>query len=275
MNQQTDQRTQDGGGPGSEAVSMPTSSSSWSIAAAAVLSAAVLAVSVYAGSVVLAGAFLLVSALLVVGWPVLFGLQRERSSILVLGIGAVALAVVVGRSGSADGIRWVTAALAISLALVFLQSLVSRGGRENVVVALAGMTMGLGVLASGAFVADAALRPGGREAVVAALSAAAAGAVIDALLLRRPTLREWGLPLSLVIGIAAGVLTARVADVAWNAPLVAGLLGAGVAHSLWTILRGLPDQAGSVRASLSMGAAGVLFAGVLPTAAVWLFEHLN
>lgn len=247
----------------------------WATAGAALVGAAVLAGAVFAGSVVLAAAYLLVSALVVVGWPMLLGLHRQRSSILVLGIGALSLSVIVGWSDSADGIRWVTAALAISLALVFLQSLVGRGGRENVVIALAGMALGLGVLASGAFVADAALRPDGRQAVVAAMAAAAAGAVLDALLLSRPALREWGLPVALLIGIGSGVLAAGIADVPWNAPLVAGLLAAGVSNALRTILSGLPGRARSVYASMAMGAAGVLFVGVLPTAAVWFFAHVG
>lgn len=272
MNQRTEGRTEDTDTSG---VTAGDPSSRWLIAGAALVSAAVLAGAVYAGSVVLAAAYLLVSALVVAGWPALLGLQRQRSSILVLGIGAISLTIIVGWAGSADGIRWVTAALAISLALVFLQSLVGRGGRENVVIALAGMALGLGVLASGAFVADAALRPGGREAVVAAMAAAAAGSVLDALLLRRPALREWGLPVALVIGIGSGLFAARIAAVPWNAPLVAGLLAAGVSHALRTILRGLPGRAGSVFASLAMGAAGVLFAGVLPTAALWFFAHVT
>lgn len=252
-----------------------TASSDWWMAGAAVVSAAFLAGAVYAGSVVLAVAYLLVSALVVAGWPALLALQRRRSSILVLGIGAISLTVIVGWARSADGIRWVTAALAISLALVFLQSLVGRGGRENVVVALAGMALGLGVLASGAFVADAALRPDGREAVVAAMAAAGAGAVLDALLMRRPTLRDWGLPVALVIGIGSGLLAAQIADVPWNAPLVAGLFAAGASNALRTVLRSLPGRAESALASLALGGAAVLFTGVLPTAAVWLFAHVN
>lgn len=254
---------------------MLTTSPGWSSAVIAVVSATVLAGAVYAGSVALAGAYLLVSALVVVGWPILLGLQRQRSSIVVLGIGAMSLTLIVGEADSADSIRWVTAALAISLALVFLQSLVGRGGREDVVVALAGMALGLGVLASGAFVADAALRPGGREAVVAAMAAAAAGAVVDALLRHRPALREWDLPVTLVIGIGSGVLAARIADVPWNAPLVAGLLAAGVSNALRTILRGLPGRTHAALTPLAMGGAGVLFVGVLPTAAVWFFAHVT
>lgn len=272
MNQRTERRTEETEG------SQPTvgdGSSGWMVAVAALMSAAALASAGYAGSVVLAVAYLLVSALVVVGWPLLLGLQRQRSSMLVLGIGALSLTTIVGWSDSADGIRWVTAALAISLALVFLQSLVGRGGRENVVIALSGMALGLGVLASGAFVADAALRPDGHEAVVAAMTAAAAVAGLDALLLSRPVLREWGLPVALLIGIGSGVLAARIADVPWNAPLVAGLLAAGVSYALRTILSGLPGRAGSVFASLAMGAAGVLFIGVLPTASVWFFAHVS
>ncbi|MBO1753819.1 hypothetical protein [Allobranchiibius sp. CTAmp26] len=240
----------------------------------AVVLAVLLVVCVYAGSVALAAAYLLSALVVAVGWPMLLGLQRERSSALVLGIGAVSMAIIVGWADTADGIRWVTAALAISLALVFLQSLVSRGERERVVISLAVMSLGLGALASGAFLADAALRVHGREAVVAALAGAALGTALDAVLHGRGRLSEATLPVSLLLGIGAGLIAAGIAGVPWNAPLVAGLLGAAVSHAFRTILRG-PARTGGPQAQLALGAATVLFVGVLPTAAVWIFSRIS
>lgn len=247
--------------------------------AGAVASALLLGVCAYAGSVPLGVAYLLSGLVLAGGWPMLLGLQRERSSAVVLAIGVLSMTAVVTTADNADGIRWVTAALAISLALVFLQSLIRRDGREQLVVSLSAMSLGLGVLASGAFLADAALRQHGREAVVAALAGAAIGAVLDATLGRRTHLAEWSLPASLVLGVAAGVIAARVAGVPWNAPLVAGLLGAGV-HALRAILAAPAGRLGSGRsgsmpAQLALGVGSVLFVGVLPTSAAWLFAHLT
>lgn len=251
-----------------------TSSSPLLAAVGAVVLAVLLVVCVYAGSVALAAAYLLSALVVAVGWPILHGLQRERSSALVLAIGAVSMAIIVGWADSADGIRWVTAALAISLALVFLQSLVSRGERERVVISLAVMSLGLGALASGAFIADAALRLHGREAVVAALAGAALGTALDAGLQGRGRLSEATLPVSLLFGIAAGVIAAQIAGIPWNAPLVAGLLGAAVSHAFRTILRG-PSRTGGPEAQLALGSATVLFVGVLPTAAVWFFAQIS
>ena len=240
----------------------------------AVVLAVLLAISAYAGSIALAAAYLLSALVVAVGWPMLLGLSRERSSALVLGIGAASMTLIVGWADSADGIRWVTAALAISLALVFLQSLVSRGAREQVVVSLAAMSLGLGVLAGGAFIADAALRQHGREAVVAALAGAALGTALDVGLRGRGRLAEATLPVSLLLGIAAGLIAAGVAGIPWNAPLVAGLLGAAVSHAFRTILRG-PARTAGAAAQLALGSATVLFVGVLPTAAAWFFHQIS
>ncbi|NYJ75918.1 hypothetical protein [Allobranchiibius huperziae] len=240
----------------------------------AIVLAVLLGFCAYAGSVALAAAYLLSALVVAVGWPMLLGLPRERSSSLVLGIAAVSMTVIVGWADTADGIRWVTAALAISLALVFLQSLVSRGERERVVISLAVMSLGLGALASGAFIADAALRDHGREAVVAALAGASLGTALDVALRGRERLSEATLPVSLLLGIGAGLIAAAVAGVPWNAPLVAGLLGAGVSHAFRSILRAAA-RLGGPAAQLALGSATVLFVGVLPTAATWFFAQIS
>lgn len=234
------------------------------------------------GRVPLAAAYLVSGLLFAGGWAMLLGLPRLRSSAVVLAVSAAATTVIVALTDDTEGIRWVTAALAISLALVFLHTLTRRGGPDQVVVSLSSMALGLGALGSGAFVADAALRPLGREAIVAALGAAAVGAVLDAAVRNRPRLSEWSLPISLVLGVLIGLAAAVVIGGPWNGPLVAGLLGAGVSHAFRSILSDVPDsvepamdRSGSALAQLSLGGGSVLFVGVLPTVVTWLFQHVG
>lgn len=246
----------------------------------AILAAVLLVVGAYVGRIELAGAYLISGLVLAGGWAMLLGLPRVRSSAAVLGVSALATAVIVAVTDDTQGIRWVTAALAISLALVFLHTLTRRGGPDRVVVSLSSMALGLGALGSGAFVADAALRPQGREAVVAALTAAAVGAVLDGAARDHPRMSEWTLPASLVLGVLIGTATAIVTGVPWNGPLVAGLLGAGVSHAFRSILTAGPesegrDRSGSALAQLSLGGGSVLFVGVLPTVVSWLFQHVG
>lgn len=251
----------------------------------AVLTAALLVLCSYAGRsyaepLLLAGAYLLSGLMVAVGWARLLCLPRERSSALVLGVAAAAMTAIVALTDDLEGIRWVTAALAISLALVFLHTLTRRGGPGRVVVSLSSMALGLGALASGAFIADAVLRENGRETVVAALAAAAVGAVIDNGLRGNARLSQWRLPTSLVVGVLIGVGTSMVAGIPWNAPLLAGLLGAGMSHAFREIIsapvaRAGIDRSGTAPAQLALGAASVLFVGVLPTVVIWLFQRIS
>lgn len=246
----------------------------------AVLTAALLVLSSYAGSNLVAGAYLVSGLMLAGGWARLLRLPRERSSALLLAISTASLTVIVALTEDLQGIRWVTAALAISLALVFLHTLTRPGGLDRVVVALSSMALGLGALASGAFIADAVVRDNGRETVAAALIAAAVGTLLDSGTRGKARLSEWSLPTSLVVGVLIGIGASVVAGVPWNAPLLAGLLGAGVSHAFRLILSAPVDREGTNRsatapAQLALGAASVLFVGVLPTAVAWLFQHVG
>ncbi len=261
---------------GSERVDIPgtpTSPTTGLTGLAAVVVAALLGVAAYAGTTTLTLAYLVGALVVAVGWPPLAGLARAQSSMVVLAVAAVSFTVIVAWTEHEDGTRWVSAALAISLALVFLQSLVRRDGREGAVVSMAAMTLGLGVLASGCFVADALLRPRGQDAVVAAVASAAVGVLLHMALGRHERWAEWCLPIALLAGVGIGLVVAAIGGVAWNAVLMAGLLAAGVSHAFRAVLSGLPTR--GPWAQLALGAAAVLVVGVIPTATTWLFGHLS
>lgn len=234
--------------------------------AAGVVASALLVLGALVDTQVVSAAFVLVGLVLAWGWPVLLGLPRPRGSSLVLVAGVVAFT-----AAGADpdhGMRWLGAALAICLGLTFLHELTRSDGREALVVSIAGSALGLGVLASGAFLHDAMTREHGDLAVITAAGATALAVVVDFAFHRSHRLEEWTLPVGLLVGAALGLLLGQTAEGTWNLLLLTGLVSAGVAHALRRMLAAQPTAREQV-AQLAIGVACTLAVGVVPTAAIW------
>ncbi len=237
-------------------------------ALSSLISAGLLILGALADDQSVCAAFVLVGLVLAWGWPVLLGLPRTRGSSLVLVAGVIAFAAVDLESDSDTGMHWLTVALAACLVLTFLHELARRDGRGSLVVSIAGTSLGLGVLASGAFFYEVMARDGGDLAIIAAAGATLLALLVDLALHRRQHLSEWTLPLGLLLGAALGLVLGLAGDGVWNALLVTGLISAGVSHALRRMLTAQPTGHAQV-AQLCVGAACVLVVGFVPYAAMW------
>src|SRR3954454_10119366 len=88
--------------------------------------AGLLAISAYAGSLPLAGAMLVVSALLVWGWAVLLELPAPRGTIAALGLSAVLAMGAVGFTRDDPFLDWLALAAAGGVVACFLPQLLRR-----------------------------------------------------------------------------------------------------------------------------------------------------
>jgi len=233
-----------------------------------VVAAGLLILGAFVDEQVVSAAFVLAGLVLAWGWPVLLGLPRPSTSSLVLVAGVVAMAVVDLWSDPDDGMRWLTAALAICLVLAFLHELVRTDGRARLVLSIAGAAFGLGILASGAFFRQAMTREHGDAAIIAAAGATALGLLVDFVCHRRPALAEWALPVALLLGAALGLVIGVSSSAPWNVLLVTGLVSAGVAHAMRRLVASLPAAA-EPASQLAIGSSGALVAGLVPYAALW------
>lgn len=233
-----------------------------------VASAALVVLGAFTGGQVVTAAFTVTGLVVAWGWPVLLGLPRPRGSSLVLVVGVIALAVVDLASDDQDGMRWLTAALAITLVLAFLHELVRTDGRASLVLSIAGAALGLGLLASGAFFRESMDYADGDLAIVTAVGASTLTLLVDLVWHRRHRLDEWSLPIGLLLGAGLGVALGLTRADLWNVLLVTGLVSAGVSHALRRILAAQPTTDEQV-SQLGIGTACTLVVGVVPYLALW------
>jgi hypothetical protein len=194
---------------------------------AALACAGLLAISAYAGSLPLAGAMLVVSALLIWGWPVLLDLPAPRGTIAALGVGAVLDMAAVGFTRDDPFLDWLALAAAGGVVACFLHQLLRRDGRPRLVESLSGELMAVALLACGAAVVGLPRTEAGADAVLA-LSAAAAAVAGVALV---PLPERLLTPFALVGSTAAAALAAGLVS---HIPIAFGAV-VGLAFAIATI----------------------------------------
>jgi hypothetical protein len=245
----------------------PPVTSRWWPPLTAVASAAVLALAAYAGSTPLAGAVLLLCALLVWGWPVLLDLPAPRGTLATLGLGAVFCDVAVLLTTTDPLLDWLALAAAGGVLLAFGHQLVRTDGRPRLVESLSGEVLGLALVVCAAALVALPRTNAGADAVLALSAAAAAAAVVE--LLPFPE-RLLTFP-SIVLSAAAGGVAAGFAD---HTPTDFGVV-LGLAFAIATIVLRRMFMARPVlafpAAALSMAVAPIAACGIVTYVLARLF----
>ena len=247
----------------------PTVASRWWPPLTALASAALLALAAYAGSVALGAAVLLVSGLLIWGWPVLLDLPAPRGTIATLAVVAVLCdgAVVLTRTDPL--LDWLALAAAGGVLLTFGHQLLRTDGRPRLVESLSGEIMGVVLLTCAAALIALPRTPAGADAVLALAAGAAAAAIIE--LLPFPD-RLLAFP-SIVAAAAAGGVAAGFAQ---HTPTDFGV-ALGLAFAIASIVLRRMFMARPVAAFLpaavSMAVAPIAACGIITYVLARLFVH--
>ncbi|MDF2091639.1 hypothetical protein P0Y31_04735 [Knoellia sp. 3-2P3] len=223
---------------------------------------ALIALTGYAHPVLVALAVALAGLVMAWGWPALLGLPSRFGTTVVLVIGALSCTLAAALSPDEPFLRWVPAALAVSLIAAFLHQLLRRDGRPRLTESVAASGAGLAVIASGASYIPLPHTLGGPQTLAAAMAGLGLAALAD---LAVPTarLRAWALPLAMVLGGLAGLLATLPAGRPQPATgALIGVLVAGTSHATRRVLAVLPSMV-SARSQLVSGAASVLLCGVV------------
>jgi hypothetical protein len=223
---------------------------------------ALVALTGYAHPVLVALAVGLAGLVLAWGWPVLLGLPSRFGTTVVLVIGAVTCTTAAAVSPDEPYLRWVPAALAVSLIAAFLHQLLRRDGRPRLTESVAASAAGLAVIASGVSYIPLPQTLGGAQTLAVAMAGLALAALAD-LAVPSPRLRAWALLLAMVAGGLGGMLVSLQAGRPHPATgALIGVLVAGTSHAVRRILAVLPSMV-SARSQLVSGATSVLLCGVV------------
>jgi hypothetical protein len=234
---------------------------------AALACAGLLAISAYAGSLPLAGALLVVSALLIWGWPVLLDLPAPRGTIAALGVSAVLAMGAVGFTRDDPFLDWLALAAAGGVVACFLHQLLRRDGRPRLVESLSGELMAVALIACGAATVGLPRTQGGADAVLA-LSAAVAAVAGVALV---PLPERLLTPFVLVGSTAAAALAAGLAT---HTPVAFGaVVGLGFAIATITLRRLFMSRPvlTFLPAAVSVAMAPILASGIVTYVLARLF----
>jgi hypothetical protein len=223
---------------------------------------ALLVLGALAGVPFAAAAVALGAGVLTWGWAGLLGLPSPRGTAFVLGVGTVATVLTGALTTGDPFLRWMPAALAVSMVAAFLHQLLRRDGRPRLVESVASVITALALVVSGACLVPLPRTVEGAAVMAVAGAALGVSALVD-LLARVPRLRPWLLPLALVAGTGAAVaVAALVGGMTLGAAALLGLLGAAVSAALRAVLGALPTMSGS-RSQLACACASVLGCGVV------------
>jgi hypothetical protein len=230
--------------------------------AATVVLAVLLVVGVATDPVVLAVALGITTIVLAWGWPRLLGSSSRFGSSFAIGVNGVLTAALAGITSDQPYLRLVPVALAVGLGLMFGHQILRRDGRPRLTESVGITSFGLALVAVGSSWMPLSRSPLATDVAVAALVAIAVSSLADLGVVSEKA-RPWMLPVAMVLGGGAALVTASVSDGPGPAlAALTGLLVSGVAHVLRRVLVVLPGI-GSLPAQLAAAAAGVLVPGVV------------
>jgi hypothetical protein len=150
----------------------------------------------------------------------------------------------------------------MSVVAAFLHQVFRPGGRPRLTEGIAASAGALAVMASGAALIPVPHYPRGGQWVLVSVVAVAAAALPD-LLLGRHVSASWVLLAAVVLGTVAAVVTAVLGmGLAAGPAALAGVLVAGISHSMMRVLFALPG-ARATQSAVAVGAAAVLSVGVV------------
>lgn len=240
----------------------PTTSRRPLAVASTIALSALVALTGYAHPVLVALAVALAGLVVAWGWPVLLGLPSRFGTTVVLAIGAVTCTAAAALSPDEPYLRWVPAALAVSLIAAFLHQLLRRDGRPRLTESVAASAAGLAVITSGVSYIPLPQTLGGSQTLAVAMAGLGLAALAD-LAVPSARLRAWALPLAMVIGGLGGMLVSLQSGRPHPATgALIGVLVAGTSHAVRRVLAVLPSMVSS-RSQLVSGATSVLLCGVV------------
>jgi hypothetical protein len=229
---------------------------------ATVAFAALVALTGYASPHFVTVAVALAGFVMAWGWPALLGLPSPRGTTAVLVIGTVLSAASVTVARHDPFLKWVPAAMAVSVIVAFLHQLMRRDGRPRLAESVSSSVAGLAVVAAGVSMAPLPRVLHGDHALAAAMAALGVSALCDPLIGIRWS-RRWALFIAMLFGggAAVGVSLLAGTPTLWPAVLL-GLLVAAVGHAARRVVAVLP-AAGMPRAQLAAAAGSSLLTGAV------------
>lgn len=231
------------------------------VSLAVLLLCGLLALSGYAGPGLVAATVALAGVVVAWGWPALVDLPAPGGTALVLVVAVLSATAATWLTRTDPFLRWVPAALAVSLLSLFGQQLARRDGRPRLVESLAGAVTGIAVVIGGAsFVPIPSAVHG--EVVLAVAAAALAAAALVELLGGRVRGARMAL-LAVLAGAAAAATVAASSGSAVRLPtaVLLGLVCGAVGHAFRSVLSPLPAMV-ATRSQLVSAAGSVLVSGV-------------
>ncbi len=230
--------------------------------AATIVFAALLVLGLLADAVLLGAALAWAGLVLAWGWPTLTGSSSRFGSALAIGVAAILVPASAVATSEEPFLRLVPVAVVVSLGVMFGHQIVRRDGRPRLTDSLGSTSLAIGIITMGVAWTPLARSHRGTELATVALVSIAAASLAD-LVVGRPRLRAWALPIAMVLGAAGAVVTASVVGSPGPASAaLVGLLCAAVSHALRRVLVVLPPIA-SRRAQVAVAAAGLLVPGVV------------
>jgi hypothetical protein len=203
-----------------------------------------------------------VSVVLAWGWVRLTDAPSQRGAALVLAAGGLVICAAAALTRTDPYLVWVPVAVAVSVVAAFLHQVFRPGGRPRLTEGIAASAGALAVMASGAALIPVPHYPRGGQWVLVSVVAVAAAALPD-LLLGRHVSASWVLLAAVVLGTVAAVVTAVLGmGLAAGPAALAGVLVAGISHSMMRVLFALPG-ARATQSAVAVGAAAVLSVGVV------------
>jgi hypothetical protein len=202
------------------------------------------------------------SVVLAWGWVRLTDAPSQRGAALVLGAGGLVICAAAALTRTDPYLVWVPVAVAVSVVAAFLHQVFRPGGRPRLTEGIAASAGALAVMASGAALIPVPHYPHGGQWVVLSVVGVAAAALPD-LLLGRHVSAGWVLLAAVVLGTVAAVLTAVLGmGIPAGPAALAGVLVAGISHSMMRVLFALPS-ARAAQSAVAVGGAAVLSVGVV------------
>lgn len=232
------------------------------VVVAGIVLAALLVLGVVTDPVLLAVVLGATTLVLAWGWPRLLGSSSRFGSTLSIAVAGVLTAVLTAVTTDQPYLRLVPVALAVGLGVMFGHQILRRDGRPRLTESVGVTSFGLALVALGSAWMPLSRTWRATDLAAVALVAVGVSALAD-LTAPYERVRAWMLPLSMVLGAAAGVVAAAVVGSPGTGPAaLVGLLVAGVAHAVRRVLLVLPPIA-SVPGQLAAAAAGLLAPGVV------------
>ena len=203
-----------------------------------------------------------VAVVLAWGWVRLTDAPSQRGAALVLAAGGLVICTAAALTRTDPYLVWVPVAIAVSVVAAFLHQVFRPGGRPRLTEGIAASAGALAVVASGAALIPVPHYPHGGQWVLVSVVGVAA-ATLPVLLLGRRVSAGWVLLGAVVFGTVAAVITAvLVTGVPVGPAALAGVLVAGISHSMMRVLFALPG-ARAAQSAVAVGAAAVLSVGVV------------